>query len=642
MVSESDSESIASNHTEYLFEQNFQELRSEALKSKKFFEDSEFLPQEEFLRERSKHYGSEVVWLRPHDIVRPDLPILVSNKNEGFDIRQGMDGWYVPAFSAISDSDALLRHVIPPDQGFSEAENYAGIFHFRFWFGRWIEIVIDDLLPTRRGNLIYMQSASRVEFWPALLEKAYAKAKGTYELLNNWLPIDACIELTGGCPERVKNISRLLSGEQKQIDRLFADILRANQNGNIPLVSFHAKTPSNANRQQDTRSLGLEPRYVYRITQVADLGQGRQIIRIKNCSGWTNPQWTGSWSPDDASWLNVSDSVRRELDGEAFHDGGFWIGVQDFLRHFDNIDFCHINKETDKEAVFNGRWEVGSNAGGVQKGDFKNYAKNPQCFIELKSPNPEDPDKFCSAVISLMQRRQQASKVKGVNKIGFRIYRVDREADELTSQFFSYRRNDGRHKAVTKTPTWQDGRESNIRVRLPVGRYCIVPSTYMPDMEGDFILRVHIESFGPEVEMEDSSDSDTFICINNDPNETTALVARSATPTFSERSVRSELKFGNQRSASRTTSVQGSRSNLARYKPLEELRSGGGNTPIYGSRRELGGSQTSVYGRPEGRATPIYGSTSGRGSNLYGSRSGVAGRTTPLYGSKLDLHNSKK
>jgi hypothetical protein len=42
-----------------------------------------------------------------------------------------------------------------------------------------------------------MKSASRVEFWPALLEKAYAKAKGTYELLNNWLPIDACIELTG-------------------------------------------------------------------------------------------------------------------------------------------------------------------------------------------------------------------------------------------------------------------------------------------------------------------------------------------------------------------------------------------------------------------------------------------------------------
>ena len=127
--------------------------------------------------------------LRPHSITES---------------RQGLDSWFVPAFSAIADSTVLLNHVIPPDQGFSKHENYCGIFHFRFWFGRWIEIVIDDLLPTRKGLLVYMKSTSNVEYWPALLEKAYAKAKGTYELLNSWLPIDACIELTGGCPERVK------------------------------------------------------------------------------------------------------------------------------------------------------------------------------------------------------------------------------------------------------------------------------------------------------------------------------------------------------------------------------------------------------------------------------------------------------
>jgi hypothetical protein len=28
--------------------------------------------------------------------------------------------------------------VVPSDQGFTEREQYAGIFHFRFWFGRWI------------------------------------------------------------------------------------------------------------------------------------------------------------------------------------------------------------------------------------------------------------------------------------------------------------------------------------------------------------------------------------------------------------------------------------------------------------------------------------------------------------------------
>lgn len=215
---------------------------------------------------------------------------------------------------------------------------------FRFWFGRWIEIVIDDLLPTRKGSLVYMGSNSNFEYWPALLEKAYAKAKGTYELLNHWLPIDACIELTGGCPERVKNISSLLQGDKRQVDRLFFDILRANQNGNIPLVSFQNKREGNALEQAQARQLGLEPRYVYRITQVADLGQGRQIVRVKNCSGWTDPQWLGSWSPDDTNWANVADATRRELDGEAFHDGGFWIGFQDFLKYFDTVDFCHINK----------------------------------------------------------------------------------------------------------------------------------------------------------------------------------------------------------------------------------------------------------------------------------------------------------
>ena len=69
-----------------------------------------------------------------------------------------------------------------------------------------------------------MKSNSNVEYWPALLEKAYAKAKGTYELLNSWLPIDACIELTGGCPERVKHISSLLKGSiqyQKKFNSLF-------------------------------------------------------------------------------------------------------------------------------------------------------------------------------------------------------------------------------------------------------------------------------------------------------------------------------------------------------------------------------------------------------------------------------------
>ena len=95
-----------------------------------------FRPHE--ICERNKQEGAEL---------SPEMFVGETNR---FDVNQGQlgDCWFVATLSLLAENDYFLDRVIPPGQSFNKG--YHGIFKFRFFkFGEWVEIVIDDRLPTR-------------------------------------------------------------------------------------------------------------------------------------------------------------------------------------------------------------------------------------------------------------------------------------------------------------------------------------------------------------------------------------------------------------------------------------------------------------------------------------------------------------
>ena len=103
-------------------------------------------------------------------------PSLMEGGGDRFDINQGElgDCWLLAAMANLTMDKRVRARVIPLDQSFSC--EYAGLFHFRFWqYGEWVEVVVDDLIPTKDDVPIFNHSSDNNEWWPALLEKAYAK-----------------------------------------------------------------------------------------------------------------------------------------------------------------------------------------------------------------------------------------------------------------------------------------------------------------------------------------------------------------------------------------------------------------------------------------------------------------------------------
>ncbi|XP_023590936.1 calpain-3 isoform X7 [Trichechus manatus latirostris] len=178
------------------------------------------------------------------------------------------------------------------------------------------------------------------------------------------------------------------------------------------------------------------------------------------------------------------------------------MSYDDFIYHFTKLEICNLTAdalESDKlqtwtVSVNEGRWVRGCSAGGCR--NFPDtFWTNPQYRLKLleEDDDPDDSQVVCSFLVALMQKNRRKERKLGANlfTIGFAIYEVPKEMHgnkkHLQKDFFLYNASKARSK------TYINMREVSQRFRLPPSEYVIVPSTYEPHQEGDFILRVFSE-----------------------------------------------------------------------------------------------------------------------------------------------------
>ena len=475
--------------------QDYNTIKADCVQNNALFEDPEFPASNSSLC-YSKQPSFNAVWKRPKEISENASLFVEGISSE--DVTQGRVGncWFVAASACLALEKGLWTKVIPDHklQLFSPEKpvDYQGIFRFHFWrFGDWIEVVVDDRLPTVNNELIYVKSKAKNEFWSALLEKAYAKMAGSYEALESGNPADALVDFTGGVSETIDLLKGDYANDLEKRKFLHRKMSKLMERSSLCSASIKI---SNREEMEQQLNTGLIKGHAYGISAVTKVPLGQSFLSrfnaeklflVKLRNPWGEKEWNGAWSDGSKEWEQLSKSEREKLGIKVENDGEFWMSWEDFCRHFTTITICVLVNtsvftihKTYNEGAFKSKWE-GSTAGGCVN-NKETFLDNPQFKFDMTA-NKND-----VAFISLMQPdiRRQKSTGKANLTMGFFVMKVEGNR--------SYRVHQTYDKAGDST--FINSREVFVRMELDPGRYVLIPSTFEPNQVSDFLIRVYTDN----------------------------------------------------------------------------------------------------------------------------------------------------
>lgn len=342
-------------------------------------------------------------------------------------VRQGAIGncWFLSALAVVAERPYLIQHILP-----HQTLNAKGIYQINLCLdGAWTPIIVDSYLPVlmqppeeeddamkssktnkrgskktperqRRDGIVVrknnqdknnnsnqhkLSDGSVVvypvfcatpdrQLWPALIEKAYAKAHGSYTHLSGGLIAEGLHDLTGAPTETIvfhrhhtvkHNDDHPTTGMMLEYqDDLWLKLLSfheagyclgvATSQGGNGLVGGHAYSILDV-LQIDDHIVGEQSKLTDYFnkkpasgTEAARRGEVDnkidaavpkkstiRLVRIRN--PWGKREWKGAWSVESDRWTKA---LRKRLGDESYArgDGTFFMAFEDVLERFHHLD----------------------------------------------------------------------------------------------------------------------------------------------------------------------------------------------------------------------------------------------------------------------------------------------------------------
>ncbi|XP_014456305.1 calpain-10 isoform X3 [Alligator mississippiensis] len=450
-------------------------------------------------------FRGEISWLRPQEIC--SVPRLFSDNPQEVQVKQGVlgDCWFLCACAALQKSKYLLSKVIPPGQPSWTDEKYRGCFTCRIWqFGHWMEVTVDDRLPCLGGKLCFSQCQTEDVFWLPLLEKVYAKVHGSYEQLWAGQVADALVDLTGGLAERwtLKDPGRKMEKERTGTV-LEKTVFRRLMNLKEQCVISCSVLSS----RQGTSELGEFHAFI--VIDMLNLSKvaGKDIILLRIQNPWGRRCWKGPWREGGQGWSQLDPVVASELLSQI-QEGEFWVEEEEFFKEFDEITTGFpITEEGQLQSLYTekvlshtqnlfGSWVKGQSAGGCRNNS--SFPSNPKFWLKVCEQS--------EVCIALLQKHRKysadwagrvrtlthvakdspslAEGIQGKNyqAVGLHVWKVEKRRFNLPKTLST--------PPVVGTVCHSYDREVYVRCDLSPGYYLVVPSTFLKNAEGHFLLRV--------------------------------------------------------------------------------------------------------------------------------------------------------